>query len=638
MKKIFNSILMLAAAGTLVLSCRPMDRDDHKLGPAVQESQLSFTATPSASTPNIIELSNTSSVKGVALWDLGNGTTVKGDKVSASYPFKGDYTITMSLYTTGGSMSTSKVVEITGDDYSLLDTPGYNALTGGAAATDGKTWVYARYTYNHFGVDDVTRAPNVDESGTPGGGYWWGCDPNGKSETCLYTQEYTFIQVGTKLQWKNNGYIYANENGMNHLGIDGTPTPNGDFDIPYVPKDNLTFSLNEEDMTLTLSDGAFMGFYTGVSEYHIVSLTEHKMVLWCGSAAEPGNAWYFIFVPKDELKEPEEEKPEPKPEPEEAWFRPLASTNLLRSSLSDYEQWWNGDLTAKITINTNISITVPDDVQEGEWNGQFKIRTHVPAGARERFDFSCSINSTQKGIATVKMTAANDPGDDEFFYDGNVEINAGETVLVEKADHMLYNATESILLIFDFGRFPAGSVITISDLCLQKHIPLSEKPEVVNWWPTANVKIEQWFSMADWSGGLTADLKELEGNGFEITIPEGIGGSEWQGQVKLISDIKLETSKEYELSFHMESTDASSYTVKLTGEPEYDPNSEEAPYMVSFYSNSLGMIAGETDFKKVGLSPYMEDANAAKLIFDFGRTPAGTVVKVTDIVLQEYIY
>ena len=195
MKNIFKVSLILAIAGAFLFSCAPLDKDAYKLGEPVSESQLSFTATPSASTPNIILLKNTSSAAGVALWDLGNGTTAKGDEVSVSYPFKGDYTIAMSLYTQGGSATISKVVNIADDDYGLLDTPGFNALTGGADATEGKTWVFARYTRGHFGVGDVNAAPEVN------GPAWWQCDPKGKEGCSLYDNEYTFIQKGTKLIW-----------------------------------------------------------------------------------------------------------------------------------------------------------------------------------------------------------------------------------------------------------------------------------------------------------------------------------------------------------------------------------------------------------------------------------------------------
>ena len=261
--------------------------------------------------------------------------------------------------------------------------------------------------------------------------------------------------------------------------------------------------------------------------------------------------------------------------------------------------------------------------------GQFKIRTHIPAAARERFDFSCNIAATNPGVATVKMTAADDPGDDEFFYNGNVAVEG--STLFEAADHMLNKDTESILLVFDFGRFPAGTVITLSDLCLQKHIPLSEKPAVVNLWPAANVFTTQWFSGPDWSGGLTAEVTMLEGNGFELIVPEGIGGSEWMGQFALHTDILLQASHEYEFSCVMTATADSQYTMKLTNDPEDDSK-------VSFYDNAMTMKNGTVKVRKVGFKPESQDSEATMLIFDFGRTPAGTKITVTDIVLQEYVY
>ena len=630
MKKIINSLLLVAAAGALLFSCRPMDLDAYKLGPAVQESQLDFSFSPSAATPNIIEFQNNSSVAGVALWDLGNGTTVKGDKVSATYPFKGDYTVTMSLYTTGGSATVSKVVTVSNDDYGLLDTPGFNALTGGADAAEGKTWVFARYNKGLFGVGDVNAAPETN------GPAWWQCDPNGKEGCSLYENEYTFIQKGTRLIWENQGNIYTNENGMNHLGMGGTANPVvGDFDVPYTPADGLTFTLDEDNMKLTLSGGAFLGFYTGVSEYDIITLNEHFLYVWCRSAAEPGNAWYFMFVPKDELVEPEPEPVEPKPEPEDAWFRPNAETNLLGQSLN-YESWfsgadWAGGLEPGISVKNDIVITVPDGIGGGEWMGQFKIKTQVPAGARERFDFSCNISSTQAGTATVKMTAADDPADDSFFYDGGVAVPAGGTVTFEAADHMLFNETESILLVFDFGRFPAGAVITLSDLCLQRHIPLSEKPEVVNLWPDATVTTAQWFSGADWSGGLTAEYKMLEGNGFELTVPEGTGGSEWMGQFSLHSDVKAQNSHRYEFSAKITSTAAGTITVKITNDPEDDDS-----HLIS-YDNGVGIVEGSVTYRLKDIYPKPNDVEALQLIFDFGRIPGGTKITVTDIVFQEYI-
>jgi hypothetical protein len=303
----------------------------------------------------------------------------------------------------------------------------------------------------------------------------------------------------------------------------------------------------------------------------------------------------------------------------------------------DYEQWfsgadWAGGLEAGIAIKNDIMITVPDGVGGGEWMGQFKIKTHIPAEARERFDFSCQIKATNAGTATVKMTNEAD-GADSYFYDGNVAIGAGETLLFEAPDHMMFDAHDGILLVFDFGRFPAGTVITLSDFCLQKHIPLSDKPEVVNLWPTATVTATQWFSGADWTGGLTAEYELKADNGFDITIPEGIGGSEWMGQFALHSNIELLSSHEYEFSCKIKATTASTFTLKLTNDPETGTDAK-----VSFYENSLNMKEGETVIRLRGFKPAESDAEAAMLIFDFGRTSAGTVINVSDIVLQEYVY
>lgn len=281
----------------LITACSPQDNDDHSLGPIPSESQLAFTASPTSEKANILALKNESVINGVATWDLGNGGMAKGSEVNAEYPFAGEYTITMTLYTTGSSASISKVIVIEKDDMSLLDTPMYNALTGGADNLEGKTWVFDQYVSGHFGVGPADgSAPD-----------WWSAPAEAKEGSSLYTQEFTFIQVGVKLSWKNNGYIYTNEAGKNALGGDFIENPGGvgDFDVKYTPKESYTFSLDETNKTITLNDGAFFGFYTGSSTYEILSLTKDEFYLKNVSAVEGGNAWWFRFVPKEKNIKPD---------------------------------------------------------------------------------------------------------------------------------------------------------------------------------------------------------------------------------------------------------------------------------------------------------------------------------------------
>lgn len=292
MKNRFLSTALALLALCLLVACDPQEGSDYKLGPMPTADQLDFTVAPSASTPNRLDVANASKVPGVVTWDFGNESTAKGETAQAAYPFKGEYTITMTLYTTGGSASVSKSVSIANDDMTLLNTPMYNALTGGAANLEGKTWVFDSTNDGHIGVGPV------DDSAPS----WWSCEAGGKTECSLYTQEFTFTQVGIKFEWKNNGYIYTNEAGRAALAGKGYATSvvpgAGDFDVKYEPKASYTFTLNEAAKTLTLSGDAFMGHYAGTSTYEILNLTDDEMYLKCASTVEDGNGWWYRFVPK----------------------------------------------------------------------------------------------------------------------------------------------------------------------------------------------------------------------------------------------------------------------------------------------------------------------------------------------------
>jgi hypothetical protein len=298
MKK-FKSIGSLVLSLALIISaCEPQDKSDYSLGAQPTAEDLDFTITPQGNV-NIVDFQNTSDMPGVAVWQFGDGSAeVKGDLVTAEYPIHGDYTVVMTLYTEGGSTSISKVVTISNDDMSLLNTPMYNALTGGADDADGKTWVFDQYHAGHFGVGP--RAQTWPE--------WWQAGAEEKTQSSMYTQEFTFTQIGLKLNWVNNGSVYTNEPGraaLANLGFTNSVVPGaGDFDVQYPLAASYTFSLNEAEKTLTLSDGAFFGHYTGSSTYEIVTLTADELYVKVVSTVEPGNGWWYRFIPKEKNVKP----------------------------------------------------------------------------------------------------------------------------------------------------------------------------------------------------------------------------------------------------------------------------------------------------------------------------------------------
>ncbi len=296
--KYMQKLVGLAALILVMFACKPEMDGAIDIGQAPTEDQLDFTFTPTASKANIIEIKNTSKIVGIVTWDFGNNTQGKGESATVEYPFKGTYNVVMTLYSKGGSASKTKTITIANDDMSMLNTPMYTALTGGASNLAGKTWVFDQYHDGHFGVGPAA-------SSSP---EWWSCPAEGKTKSCMYSQEFTFTQVGVKMAWKNNGSVYTNENGRVALAALGYPNSvvpgDGDFDVTYAPKSAYTFTLKESEKTLTLSDGAFFGHYAGTSTYEIVKLTEDELYVKCVSTVEPGNAWWYRFIPKEKNVKP----------------------------------------------------------------------------------------------------------------------------------------------------------------------------------------------------------------------------------------------------------------------------------------------------------------------------------------------
>lgn len=302
-KNIFKSGIFALITLFALTACDPQDGDDYSMGAldTITENQVSFSYAPTDKSTNEIRFTVNvdSKVPTSVLWNLGNDVETKERNPIGQYPYAGDYTVILTVYASDGtSITKSQILHLENNDFSLLDTPGYRNLTGGADNVEGKTWVLDQYNGGHFGVFPTDLS------------WSWYAGANEKDGSSLYTQEFTFIQTGTKLYWKNNGYIYTNQAGVNALASLGYTnshsTPVDDFDVEYSPAPGgYTFILNENDNTLTFTGGAFFGFYAGTSTYNIVELTEDVLEVTCVSTLESNNNWSFRFIPKDKNVKPE---------------------------------------------------------------------------------------------------------------------------------------------------------------------------------------------------------------------------------------------------------------------------------------------------------------------------------------------
>ncbi|HEY9044888.1 MAG TPA: PKD domain-containing protein [Ohtaekwangia sp.] len=294
MKKLLYNILWILCIQVLLFACK---EDDAELGSVPTETDAAFTYAPTAAKPNILDFT-ASSAAFLKKWDFGNGKTAEGDNVQGVFPEKGSYVVTLTVYTSGGSVSSSQTVEIAETDPTLLDLPIYNMLTGGNSDLDGKTWVVDSKTAGHFGLGPV--------EGT--GPDWYKAGANEKDGAGLYDDKYTFKLAGFSYTQQTNGDVFINTQQASNFP--GAQPSSGDYKAPYTPPANLTWSITETGgkQYLKISSGGFIGYYTGVNTYEIVTIEENQLFLRYTDAANAAFAWYLRLVP-DGYTEPTEPPP-----------------------------------------------------------------------------------------------------------------------------------------------------------------------------------------------------------------------------------------------------------------------------------------------------------------------------------------
>lgn len=264
--------------------------DEPTLGTAPTTADAEFTYAPTSANPNVIEF-NAKNKNLIAKWDFGNGTKAEGPTVQGSFPLKGSYVVTLTVFNSGGSASTSQTITIDQDDATLLNNPLYTLLTGGNSGKGYKTWVIDSTREGHFGV-----GPNPSGAA---GDYpeWWAAKKNDKSNTGLYNDAFVFRLKGFGFDQVTKGDVYINSaQAANFPGA--TQSPKTDYTAPFADQMNQNWTLTMgTDTTLTVTGKSFIGYYTGVNTYKVVRMSENELFLRYVDAANSQLAWYIRLVP-----------------------------------------------------------------------------------------------------------------------------------------------------------------------------------------------------------------------------------------------------------------------------------------------------------------------------------------------------
>ena len=285
--------------------------------------------------------------------------------------------------------------------------------------------------------------------------------------------------------------------------------------------------------------------------------------------------------------------------------------------------------------------TLPADLGKNQWQGQFHIDTKLTASAEKKYNFYMIMESDQDlSQVTFKLT---DAGDTNFFIEERNDVPGGEPFILKRQGVTLKEGTdaEAIRLFFDFGGCPGGANVKISKIYFAEAdgsvdggaagSPM-DYDAAENFWKAIddNSAFELGYYFAAGDDWHAIDYTEAthKGDTYEITLPDGLGKNQWQGQFHIDTKLTASASKKYDFQFVIETdNDCPQVTMKLTDAGD-----------TNFFIEERNDVAGGEPMTFTWSGVALKegtDASAIRLFFDFGGSPGGTNVKISRIIFRE---
>ena len=647
MKNLFKYTMGVLMAGAMMTACSPESFDGADPNGIPEVSGVDFNISVDQETNQMIA-TYTPQPGTYPVWILNGNTYSTLQEVGYNNPEAGTYTIDMKIGNRNGFSQGTVSKTFTFNETKIDYSADFRRITG-------KEWRIANKEVAHMGCGPAGTA----------GTEWWSAQPNDKKDFGVYDDRITFT-ADTR---KGGTYTYdAGADGMTYVNWGTSFNPTGaepDVDVA-LGNQTSTWSFEVYDWEdaegnvtkqtyIQLGENTLFPYISSNAQYEnpkfrIETLTATKMVL-VYDAPDRSIAWRFILTSAADERLVEEQG-----------FDANSDFNLWKGVTPEatfyFAPNWSPDRTAEMQATYNdkgndYTVTVPDAAFD-RWQAQMHLHTTgVETSAANHYDFSC-IFVADADIDGVTVKVTNEADNEAIIDVDNISLKAGKEYVFWKSD-VEGKDLSPVKIVFDFGHATGATNISISNIVLKDHANndgtiVSEggegggedKPKMdwdynsgANLWKAVDDgtlfdAFGYWFADDGWGELPNQPVATHDGDTYEITLPEGMGGSQWQGQYHIDTKLTASASKAYNFYFVMETDqDCPGVTVKLTDagdsnffcEGRHDVKADE-PFIFKLEGATL----------KEG-----KDAEAIRLFFDFGGSPAGTHVKISKIYFEEAV-
>ena len=619
-----KKLAYILAAAVLVFSCAKEEINHPSEGQVVDASSFEPVITVDQETNQVTFSVDAKAVVPVWVFQASDESWSEyhtGNGYKKIFTKAGDYSVRMHVMNAAG-MSPDYVQKTFHVNNTLVSFDKY----------------YAIFAKGPWHIDGNTEAHMACGESVDNPTGWWKAPKNDKADFGVYDNQLTFTADGNyTFDPGTAGTVYVNIGVTAQPYVDAKGDATADYTAPAsVQQTPYSFEVVGEDVCLVLEPGAYFPYIPNddfVKDAHFIikELSAKSITLvWYTPTGNGGGpiAWQFIIT--------NQTGGDDNPGGDQGGY--TYGPNLLEG-LDLNSTWfsaadWSGTLDPNAAFaDGKLTLTVPDGIGGTEWQGQVKLVAPVPADPEKQYAFFANVEGSSDGTFTVKVADANADAEHAFFYDNNAKMKAYEKVAYKQEPIVPDGAYEAVMVIFDFGRIPAGTEITVTGISLKEITGETsgggqgsgDTGDYGDDILTGLYLKDTWFSAAGWGGGLNPNA-QYEGGKLTLTCPAEIGGSEWMGQVKLVADVPADPAVEYKFSCKIESSTDGTCTVKVA---DANADAEHA----FFYDNNVALAA--YDVVTYTKSPVSPDGaySAIMVIFDFGRMAGGTEITVTDIKL-----